>query len=139
MKIPSKTKVNLDKMFQKVLETPASFDFYIAIHDFVECIEKNAPLSRNLSQNSKINQDSNMAGKYNYLKQIYQGIEDIRSSSKSDLGHARYSVIRELHGIERRDVSDSNSFWKKRELFRKLAGEIHSRLSAVSGGLAAVK
>jgi len=38
-------------------------------------------------------------------------------------------VLGELNRIKNKDVSESNSFWKKRELFRKLTGEIYERLS----------
>jgi len=44
------------------------------------------------------------------------------------LGHARYGVIKELNRIQNKDVSESVSLWKKRELFRKLAGEVYTRL-----------
>jgi len=63
------------------------------------------------------------------LKQIYQGLEDANSKSDVDLGHARYMALIELNRIRSKDVSGSNSFWKKRELFRKLTGEIYERLS----------
>ncbi|MDP3947853.1 MAG: hypothetical protein Q8Q41_04165 [bacterium] len=129
MKVPEKVKSDLDKKFQKVLKTPASFDFYVAIHDFIEHIELNPSLLGGLSSRAKANRDLNIPNKYSYLKQIYQGLEDADSKSDADLGHARYAVLIELNRIRNKDVSESNSFWKKRELFRKLAGEIYKRLS----------
>ena len=129
MKLPGKVKSDLDKKFQKVLKTPASFDLFVAIHDFIKIIELNSSLSNNLSHRIKINQELNIPKKYEYLKQIYQGLEDANSKSNVDLGHTRYAVILELNRIRNKDVSESNSFWKKRELFRKLTGEIYKRLN----------
>ena len=129
MKSREKVRIDLDKKFQKVLKTPASFDFYVAIHDFIEHIELNSSLSNNLSPRRKSNRELNIPGKYSYLKQIYQGLEDADNKSNVDLGHARYAVLIELNRIRNKDVSESNSFWKKRELFRKLTGEIYQRLS----------
>lgn len=71
----------------------------------------------------------NISNKYGYLKQIYQGLEDARSKPKSDIGHVRYMTIKDLNQIKNKDFSESNSFWKKRELFRKLAGEIYEKLN----------
>ena len=124
-----KVKSGLDKKFQKVLKTPASFDFYVAIHDFIEHIELNSSLSAGLSSRLKPNRELNIPSKYNYLKQIYQGLEDVNSKPGVDLGHARYAVLIELNRIKNKEVSESNSFWKKRELFRKLTGEIYKRLN----------
>ncbi len=129
MKLVKKVKSDLDKKFQKVLKTPAGFDFFVAIHDFIEHIELNLPLSNSLSCRIKPNRELNIPNKYNYLKQIYQGLEDVHSKSDVDLGHARYMVLIELNRIRSKDVSGSNSFWKKRELFRKLTGEIYERLN----------
>ncbi len=120
MKLPKKEKINLDKKFQNILKTPASFDFFVAIHDFIKIIELNKLC---------INQDPNISKKYEYLKRIYQGLEDADNKSNIDLGHERYSIILELNRIRNKDTSESNSFWKKRELFRRLAGEIYEVLS----------
>jgi hypothetical protein len=128
MKLSGKTKSDLDKKFKKVLQTPASFDFFVAIHDFIKHIELNPSLLNGLSARIKINKELDIAGKYDYLKRIYQGLEDISKKSSNDLGHARYAVILELNRIQNNDVSDSNSFWKKRELSRKLATMIYERL-----------
>lgn len=128
MKSLTKTQSDLDKKFKKVLQTPASFGLFVAIHDFVEYIELNQSLSNLLSYRLKINQELGIPIKYDYLKQIYQGLEDINGASNADLGHARYSVIRDLNRIQSNDVSDSNSFWKKREASRKLAQVIYDRL-----------
>lgn len=124
-----KAKSDLDKKFQKVAKTPAGFAFFVAIHDFIEHIESNPALSKNLSDRLKPNREMNIPTKYGHLKKIYQGLEDADIKSDADLGHARYMVIRELERIRRNDLSESNSFWKKRELFRKLAAEIYERLS----------
>lgn len=130
MKSLEKTKSGLDKKFQKVLQTPASFDFFVAIHDFIQYIELNQSLSDILSHRLKANRESGIPIKYDYLKQIYQGVEDINSRSNVDLGHARYSVIRDLNRIQSKDVSDTNSFWKKREVSRRLTDEVYKRLTA---------
>lgn len=122
-------KSDLDKKFQKVLHTPASFDFFVAIHDFIEHIELNSSLSDSLSSRIKPNRELKIPNKYSYLKQIYQGLEDADIKSDADLGHARYAAILQLNRIRNKDVSESISFWKKRELFRKLTGEIYKRLN----------
>ena len=129
MKPSTKTKSGLDRKFRKVLKTPASFDFFLAIHDFIKYIELNPSLVESLSPRIRVNRELDIADKYSYLKKIYQGLEDVNIKSDLDLGHARYFVIRELNLIQKNDFSDSNSFWKKRELFRKLAEEIYQRLS----------
>lgn len=130
MKATEKRKSDLDKKFKKVLETPASFDFFTAIHDFIKYIELNPFLSKGLSARVKANKELDIANKYNYLKKIYQGLEDMNKKSGVDLGHARYMIIRELNQIKNKEILGSNSFWKKRELFRKLAGVIYERLNA---------
>lgn len=129
MKATGKVKSDLDKKFKKVLKTPASFDFFVAIHDFIAHIESHASLANGLSHRLKSNRELNIPNKYNYLKQIYQGLEDAENESDADLGHARYAVLVELNRIRNNDVSESNSFWKKRELSRKLTSEIYERLS----------
>ena len=128
MKPAGKTKSGLDKKFQRVLQTPAGFDFFVAIHDFVKYIELNPFLSRGLSLRLKANQELGIENKYSYLKQIYQGVEDINVKSNVDLGHERYTVIRDLNRIQGNDVSENNSFWKKREFSRKLTDEVYKRL-----------
>ena len=129
MKISGKVKNDLDKKFQMVIKTPAGFDFFVAIHDFVEHIELNSSFSNNLSSRLKPNREQNIPNKYNHLKQIYQGLEDADGKPGVDLGHARCMVLVELNRIKNKDVSENNSFWKKRELFRKLTGEIYEGLS----------
>lgn len=129
MKLSKKTKSNLDEKFQKILKTPASFDFFVAIHDFIEHIELDPSLSKNLSSFIKSNQELKITSKYSHLKKIYQGVEDANVKSNTDLGHERYMVILELNKIRNKDVSDSNSFWKKRELFRKLTSEVYEILN----------
>lgn len=124
-----KAQSGLAKKFKKVAETPAGFDFFSAIHDFIGYIESNPALLNRLSSRVKANRDSKIPDKYGYLKQIYQGLEDAGAKSGVDLGHNRYAVIMELNKIRNKDISESNSFWKKRELFRKLATEIYEKLN----------
>lgn len=132
MKLSGKTKSGLEKKFKKVVETPAGFDFFVAIHDFIEHIELSPPLLRGLSSRIKANQELDIATKYDYLKKIYQGVEDISKKSNTDLGHARYAVILELRRIQNKEASESNSFWKKRESSRKLAVMVYERLVVVA-------
>jgi len=129
MALLNKVKSDLDEKFQKVLKTPASFGFFVAIHDFIKHIELNPSLSDNLSRRLKPNRELRIPEKYNHLKEIYQGLEDAETKSGADLGHARYMIIQDLNKIRNKDFSESNSFWKKRELFRKLTGEIYERLN----------
>lgn len=124
-----KKKSDLTKKFQKVLKTPASFDFFLAIHGFIKHIELDPLLSKGLSERIKANKELNIANKYEYLKKIYRGFEDINVKSNVDLGHARYMVIRELNQIKNNEFSESNSFWRKRELLRKLASTVYERLN----------
>lgn len=131
MKILPKVKVGLEKKFQKVLKTPDSFAFFEAIHDFIEHIEENT-LAAALSSNTKANIALNIPNKYNHLKQIYQALEDANTKSDADLGHTRYAVLNEIKKIQNNDVSESNTFWKKRDLFRKLVGEIYQKLIPTS-------
>lgn len=133
MKLLEKVKSDLDEKFQKVLKTPASFAFFVTIHDFVEHIELNSSLSDNLSPRIKSNKELKIPAKYGCLKQIYQGLEDAGIKSDVDLGHSRYMVIQDLNKIRNENFSESNSFWRKRELFRKLTGEIYKRLSPSQG------
>ncbi len=128
MKVQPKVKVGLEKKFQKVLKTPDSFAFFEAIHDFIEHIEVNGALAASLSSNTKSNLALNIPNKYNHLKQIYQALEDADTKSDADLGHTRYAVLNEIKKIQNKDVSESNTFWKKRDLFRKLVGEIYNKL-----------
>ncbi len=128
MKVLTKVKSDLDEKFQKVLKMPASFDFFVAIHDFIEHIELNSSLSNTLSSKTKSNRDLRIPDKYNHLKEIYQGLEDTDVKSDADLGHARYMIIQDLNRIKKNEFSENNSFWRKRELFRKLTGEIYARI-----------
>ncbi|MFA4890119.1 MAG: hypothetical protein WC587_00575 [Candidatus Paceibacterota bacterium] len=129
MKTLEKTKNGLDEKFQKISKTPAGFDFFMAIHDFVELIELDKTLSKNLSSFMKSNQELRISGKYDYLKKIHQGMKDASTKSKADLGHDRMMVLVELNKIKNNDVSDNNSFWKKREIIRKSTGEIYEILN----------
>jgi len=128
MQHTSNAKETLELKFKKVKETSASFDFFISIHDFIGFIESDASFAIFLGAKAKRSKE--IPPKYFYLKQIYQGIEDIDETSNADLGHDRYVAIRELGMIRRNDVSDNNSFWKRRELFRKLSSEVYKILDA---------
>ncbi len=129
MNTATKTKGDLDRRFQKVLKTPVGFDFFVAIHDFIGYIEANASLCNSLSSHIKSNRDLKIPEKYICLKQIYQGLEDIRIKTNVDLGHSRYMILEDLKKICNKNLSESNSFWKKRELFRKMTSEIYERLN----------
>ena len=129
MKTAEKVKSGLDEKFQKISKTPAGFDFFVAIHDFVELIELDKALSKNLTSFMKANQELRISGKYGNLKKIHQGMKDANTKSKADLGHDRMMVLVELNKIKNNDVSENNSFWKKREIFRKVTGEIYEILS----------
>jgi hypothetical protein len=128
MKPPSKVQLKLNQTFQKVQEAPTGFGLFVAVHDFVEHIESYPAFSKTVATYAKANAELNIPKKYAYLKQVYQGVEDIDGKPGGDIGHTRYSVIRELTSIRNKDVSESNSFWKKREALRKMVGEIHRTL-----------
>jgi len=115
-----KTRSELDKRYQKISEAAANYDFFVAIHDFVWHIESQKFLARRASR----------PGKYQYLKDIYQGIEDGKPTlSDKDLGHARVMAALDLGRIKKNDVSENNVFWRKREFFRKTACEVYEKLS----------
>ena len=120
---------NLEKSMKKVLQTPASFAFFVAIHDFVECIEKNPTLSTGISCRTAINRDLKLPGKYASLRKIHQGIRDSSDKSSDDLGHERYMAVVSLRRIQNNEESNHNSFWGKRETFRKLTVEVYERLA----------
>ena len=128
MALLKKTRLDLDKKFQKVLRAPEGFGFFEAVHDFIEYIELNPVFASGLSYRTKINRELNIPTKYGYLRQIYQGLEDADAKTNKDLGHARYMNVRDLSRIQKREFSESNFFWRKRGLFRKLAGEVYERL-----------
>lgn len=132
MALPKKKKLDLDKKFKKVLDTPDGFGFFEAIHDFIEYIELNPSFAEDLTFRTKINRELNIPTKYGYLRQIYQGLEDANPKNKKDLGHSRYMNVKDLGKIQNQEFSESNFFWRKRQLFRKLAGEVYERLNADS-------
>lgn len=117
MKFPEKEKAGLSKKFRKVLATPANFAFFVAIHDLIEYIETNL-----------ISGDLKFLTKYPQLKQVHQGIKDVKTSSSHDLGHNRYMTIQELNKIKKNDVSDSNPLWKKREALRDCAKNMYQAI-----------
>ena len=126
----SAEKINsiLDKKLKKVRETPASFTFFVSLHDFVEYIESTPSFTVFFSGTKKGSRASEISPKYSILKEVYQGIEDIDVHTTNDLGHNRYVAIRDLSLIRNNDISENNSFWKRRELLRKTAGEIHQTM-----------
>lgn len=123
------TKRTLEKKLQRVVQTPASFAFFMAIHDFVECIEQSRALSGHLARRTEINKDLKLPLKYAHLKKIHQGINDANAQTTGDLGHDRYMTINDLKRIQNNETSDTNAFWKKRETFRKLTVEVYERLA----------
>ena len=120
----------LDKKLKKVRETPASFPFFVSLHDFVQYVESTPSFAVFFSGTKKGSRASELSLKYPVLKQVYQGIEDIDIRTTDDLGHDRYVAIRELNLIRKKDLSENNSFWKRRELLRKVAGEVHRTLQS---------
>ena len=120
----------LEKKFQKVLQAPEGYSLFEAIHGFVEYIELNPAFAENLTYRTKASRELNIPAKYSYLRQVYQGLEDTGVKTDKDLGHARYMNVRDLNRIQNQEFSESNFFWRKRALFRKLAGEVYERLSA---------
>lgn len=118
----------LNRKLKEVRETPASFVFFVSLHDFVQYIESTPSFAVFFNGAKKGSRASEISPKYSVLKRIYQGIEDIDVRTTNDLGHDRYMAIRELSSIRKNDVSENNSFWKRRELLRKLVGEIHATL-----------
>jgi len=122
-----KTQAVLDKKLKKVCETPASFAFFVSLHDFVEYIEA-TPAFAAFFSTAKRSRAEEISSKYSILRQIYQGIEDLDIRTKDDLGHDRFVAIRDLNFIRDKNVSENNSFWKHREFLRKLVGDIHKTL-----------
>jgi len=125
-----KIKSGLDQKFKKVRETPAGFTFFISLHHFVQYIESTPSFAIFFDSAHKGNRAAEISPKYSVLRQIYQGIEDIDIRTTDDLGHDRYVAIRELSLIRKDDLSENNTFWKRRESLRKLAGDIHKTLHA---------
>jgi hypothetical protein len=124
----AKIKSGLDQKCSEVRETPASFRFFVTLHDFVKYVESTPSFGVFFGSAKKGNRAAEISPKYSVLKQVYQGIEDIDIHTAADLGHDRYVAIRELNLIRKEDVSENNSFWKRREALRKLVGEIHETL-----------
>lgn len=129
MKIKKNPQSTLEKRLKKVLKTPPSFAFFVAIHDFVECIEQESVLSKGLSHRLEINRDLKLPNKYASLQKVHQGIRDFFGKSSGDLGHERYMTIGELRRIHQNETSENNAYWKKRETYRKLTAEVYERLS----------
>jgi hypothetical protein len=127
----------LAKKGKKVRETPDGFKFYISLHDFIEYVEMTSIFEVFFQGKKKGSRARDLAPKYFVLKQVYQGIEDLDLRTTDDLGHDRYVAIRELGLIKGKILSENNSFWKRREQLRKVAGEVHKTfddyLSGVDG------
>jgi hypothetical protein len=128
MKPAEKIKSVLGQKIKEVRETPAGFTFFVSIHDFVKYIEATPKFAVFFAGTKKGSRAKELSAKYAMMKQIYQGIEDIDVRTTNDLGHDRYVAIRDLSLIRSKNVSENNSFWRQRELLRKLAGEIHETL-----------
>ncbi len=124
----SKVKSTLDRKSKEINETPESFAFFVLLHDFVKYVESTSLLDVFFGKVKKGSRASEISPKYLILKQVYQGIEDLDLHSKDDLGHDRYVAIRELSLIRDKNFSGTNSFWKRREILRKLTGEINLTL-----------
>jgi hypothetical protein len=127
-------KSDLDKKYSKVNETPAGYRFFVTLHDFVKYVESIPSFETFFGEPKtaaakKASRTDEISAKYSILKQVYQGIEDIDLRTTDDLGHDRYVAIRELGLIRKNDLSENNSFWKRRETLRKLVGEIHKTLA----------
>jgi hypothetical protein len=123
-----KIKLALDRKLKRVREAPAGFTFFVSLHNFVQYIESTPKFAVFFSGAKRGSRASELSPKYFVMKQVYQGIEDIDMSTTHDLGHDRYVAIRELGLIRKNDFSENNSFWKRRELLRKVAGQIHETL-----------
>src|SRR5581483_1678879 len=129
MKSNAAVRSALTSKFERVKNTPAGFDFFVSIHDFIQYIES-TPSFDVFLKGEKAARRKEMPIKYFVLRQIYQGIEDVDVVTKNDLGHDRYVAIRELGLIRKQETSESNSLWKRREMARKLIGEIYKTLDA---------
>lgn len=122
-----KIKSVLDRKLRKVRETPAGFTFFVSLHDFVQYIESTPSFAvfLNIGKGSRA---SEISPRYSILKEVYQGIEDLDVRTTNDLGHNRNVAIRDLNLIRNNDVSENNLFWKRRELLRKIACDIHQAM-----------
>jgi hypothetical protein len=128
--VDKKTKSALDRKLEEIRETPASFTFFVSLHDFVEYIESTASFAVFFSGTKKGSRAKEISLRYAILKQVYQGIEDLDVNTNADLGHDRNVAIRDLALIRSNNVSENNSFWKRRELLRKIATETHATLNS---------
>jgi len=129
MQSTQKVRSALDQKFKDIGKAPAGFGFFVSLHDFVEYIEETPSFSIFFA-GKRGNRAAEMPKKYFVLKQVYQGIEDIDAGATNDLGHDRYVAIRELSSIRNKDLSENNSFWKRREVLKKVVGEIHRTLDS---------
>ena len=124
-----KIKLGLDQKFKKVREAPEGFTFFVSLHHFVEYIEATPSFAVFFDTTKKGSRAKEISPKYAVLKQIHQGIKDIDIRTTDDLGHDRYVAIRELSLIRKEDLSENNTFWRRRTSLRKLAGDIHKTLN----------
>ncbi len=139
MKVAGDAQITLNNRFKEVNDTPAGFAFFVSLHDFVGYIESAPSFADFFAGAEKGGRTEEFLPKYSVMKQVYQGIEDINAPQDGDIGHDRYTAVRELNAIKKNDVSDSNGLWKRRETLRKLAGDVHAKLSAHLSGPEAEK
>ena len=128
----AKTQRELDEKFQNILDSSDGFAFFVKIHDFVEYIETRAPLSAAIAERNKSNRELKISSKYESLKQIYQGLEDVKDKPHGDLGHVRYMIVGDLNRIRNKEYSENITFWKKRDGYKKFAQDIYNRLTVCS-------
>jgi len=126
--VKKKAKKDLEKKFQKISDTPEGFNFFVAIHDFIKHIESSEVLSSAVSSSARIERKTEIAKKYKQLKKVYRAFEDVNADTDIDLGHERYMAILDLNKIKDKKISEMNSFWKKRDLYRKITGEVYEAL-----------
>lgn len=118
MTAPRAETTEIGKRLDRVAKTPAGFELFVAIHDFVERFEAHASFSR-----------LTLPSKYRYLKEVHQGIKDTGAKPEGDLGHERYMIVQDLIRIKQKDVSDSNPLWKKREALRAVSADVYEILN----------
>lgn len=125
-----KIKTGLDQKVKKVREAPEGFTFFVSLHHFVEFVESTPSFAIFFNSTGKGSRAAEISPKYAVLKQIHQGIKDLDVRTTDDLGHDRFVAIRELSLIRKADLSENNTFWKRRVSLRKLVGDIHKTLDA---------
>ncbi len=131
MKSTEKIVTALDQKVKKVRETPEGFAFFVSLHHFVEFVEATPEFGVFfIAAKKKGSRATEISAKYSVLKEVHQGIKDLDLKTTVDLGHDRYVAIRELGLIRDNNLSNNNSYWKRREFLRKLVGDIHETFRA---------